>query len=200
MSHRRPLLLALAFAAALVLAACGSSDGGNGAGNGTDAAFVGAMVPHHEMAIDMAKLAQEKSKRAEIKQLAADIIKAQKAEIAQLKAIGHDLQTIKKTPLGIPSHMAGMDGDMTALEHASPFDRGFVDQMIPHHQGAIRMAYAELNKGRSPALQDIAKGIIDAQSREIVQMNEWRKEWYGRPSPAGGIPTGKEPGHAGHSS
>lgn len=34
----------------------------------------------------------------------------------------------------------GMAGDMSALDGAQPFDRAFIDAMVPHHQGAIRMA------------------------------------------------------------
>jgi len=33
---------------------------------------------------------------------------------------------------------------MIHLEEAIPFDRAFIDAMIPHHQGAIRMARLEL--------------------------------------------------------
>jgi uncharacterized protein (DUF305 family) len=60
--------------------------------------------------------------------------------------------------------------------------------MIPHHQGAIRMARAELAKGTNTKLRSIARGIITAQAAEIRQMNSWRKAWYGTTSPAGGVP------------
>jgi uncharacterized protein (DUF305 family) len=29
---------------------------------------------------------------------------------------------------------------------------------------------------------------VSAQSREIREMNRWRRQWYGAPSPAGGVP------------
>ena len=60
--------------------------------------------------------------------------------------------------------------------------------MVPHHQGAIRMAQIELAEGNDEETKSLARAIIEAQSREITQMNEWRTEWYGSPSPAGGIP------------
>ena len=73
----------------------------------------------------------------------------------------------------------GMDMDMTALERAKPFDRAFIDAMVPHHQGAITMAKAELAKGSQPALRKMADDIIAAQTKEIAQMKSWRKAWYG---------------------
>ncbi len=50
-----------------------------------DLRFIEAMIPHHEGAINMAKEAQTMAEHAEIKDLAADIITAQEAEIAQMK-------------------------------------------------------------------------------------------------------------------
>lgn len=49
-----------------------------------DLRFIEAMIPHHQSAIDMAKMAQPKAEHAELKQMADDIIKAQQKEIAQM--------------------------------------------------------------------------------------------------------------------
>lgn len=46
-----------------------------------DKAFAQAMIPHHQGAIEMAKLAQERGQHDEIQQLADDIIDAQEREI-----------------------------------------------------------------------------------------------------------------------
>ncbi|MCC5623674.1 DUF305 domain-containing protein, partial [Nostoc sp. CHAB 5715] len=50
-----------------------------------DLRFINAMIPHHESAVVMAKDALQKSQRPEIKNLAQEIIKAQDAEINQMK-------------------------------------------------------------------------------------------------------------------
>lgn len=50
-----------------------------------DQRFITAMVAHHNGAIAMAKDAQAKAEHPEIKQLAAEIIKAQESEVAQLQ-------------------------------------------------------------------------------------------------------------------
>ncbi len=96
-----------------------------------------------------------------------------------------------------------MDHDGAALEGADPFDRAFIDAMVPHHQGAIRMARAQLDKGSDGELDALDEDVIESQSREIEQMNEWRIEWYGKPSPAGGVPgegdsASEEDAHSGH--
>jgi uncharacterized protein (DUF305 family) len=50
-----------------------------------DRAFIKAMIPHHQSAIEMAAVANEKSENPRIKELAENIISAQKREIEQMK-------------------------------------------------------------------------------------------------------------------
>jgi uncharacterized protein (DUF305 family) len=49
-------------------------------------------------------------------------------------------------------------------------DGDFVAMMVPHHQGAIEMAQAELRYGRNEQLRRLAQEIIVTQRQEIVAM------------------------------
>ena len=51
-----------------------------------DVAFVGAMIPHHQGAIDMARAVLTHGKDEKVKAWAEQIIKAQEAEIAEMQA------------------------------------------------------------------------------------------------------------------
>lgn len=61
--------------------------------------------------------------------------------------------------------MAGM-----AVVPSGDVDRDFAAAMIPHHQGAIDMAQAELRYGRNEQLRRIAQEIIVEQQQEIAAM------------------------------
>ncbi len=57
-----------------------------------------------------------------------------------------------------------------AIRPAGDIDADFAAMMIPHHQGAIDMAKAELQYGTNEQLRRIAQEIIVEQQQEIVAM------------------------------
>lgn len=180
------LLAALALIAlAAVAVGCGGDDSGtksSSSGNATDAAFITDMTVHHRGAIEMAEVAQKRAEHPEVRQLAGNIISAQKGEISVMDTIGRDMHAMgmhEGGHMGMSQSQMGMDMDMPMLRRAKPFDRAFIDMMVPHHQGAIAMARQLLRKGEQPGLRKMADDIISAQTDEIAQMRRWRKAWYG---------------------
>jgi len=198
---RRAALGTTALAAALVLAACGSDNGSDtgsgtqtsasagaedtaGAHNDQDVSFAQGMIPHHQQAIQMSKMAASQASSTEVKDLAARIEKAQDPEIETmfgwLKSWGED----------VPSSMPGMDHgghsgssdmpgmmdteDMDELMKASGkgFDTMFLTMMVEHHEGAVEMATTEKDKGRYGPAEKLAGDIITAQNAEIEEMNK----------------------------
>jgi uncharacterized protein (DUF305 family) len=76
--------------------------------------------------------------------------------------------------MGPSGAMPGMmsSGQMQQMGQASgaAFDRMFLQMMIIHHQGAVTMAKTELKDGQNPDAGQLAKRIVDAQQREITEM------------------------------
>jgi uncharacterized protein (DUF305 family) len=75
--------------------------------------------------------------------------------------------------------MDRMDSGMMAVKPTDDPDRDFAAMMIPHHQGAIDMAKAELIYGHDPVLRRLAEGIIVEQQQEIELM---QRNLTGRPA------------------
>lgn len=159
------------------------------AGN-IDAHFIEQMIPHHEDAITMAKLAQTKAKRPEVKQLANSIIESQGKEITQMKSwyqdwYGRELptgdQVMNQHSMmgnnGMHMGVRGDQSDMTNLEQAADFDTEFVREMIPHHQMAVMMTSMLKNGTNRLEMQKLADDIIIAQTSEIELMRGWLIEW-----------------------
>lgn len=197
------------------------ASGSPSAASAFDRQFIDMMVPHHQSAVEMAKIADSRSQRPEIKQLAADIVRTQNAEIDQMKRwrrewFGSDqTPSMSQIPMvegmtmpdnttpmagGMPG-MPGMPGgpstgsagastmdmakDVEALRTApEPFDRAFIDAMIPHHQSAVAAARAAESRAQRPEIKELAQNIIRDQEREIAQLRPWRLAWFGADGPA----------------
>jgi uncharacterized protein (DUF305 family) len=195
------LVCVLAFAMLLFGAGCGNDDDDQGGGGGdkqaqaAEKAFLTAMVHHHESALDMARIAEDNGKDPFIKGLAEDIRTTQVREIAEMKRIhkarfGTTLQPDPKghDGLGLSAAEAGMTHSAAMneqLRSADPFDRAFVDEMVPHHRGAVRMADVVLAKTQDASIRRLAQSIATTQKREIREMNDFRTKEFGGPVPAG---------------
>ncbi|OGC88124.1 hypothetical protein A2419_01485 [Candidatus Adlerbacteria bacterium RIFOXYC1_FULL_48_26] len=66
---------------------------------------------------------------------------------------------------------------------AGTIDKHFIEQMIPHHEGAIAMANLALQKAKHPEIKTLATAIIAAQTKEIQSMNGWYQDWFGTSVP-----------------
>ncbi|GGX46972.1 DUF305 domain-containing protein [Streptomyces noursei] len=213
---RRLALTGLAAAAALLLAACGGTTEGNpenaakhggtpsatagttganpapGPVGDTDVMFAQMMIPHHQQALEMARLADGRAADPEIKKLVAAIEQAQDPEIQRmrswLKAWGkpesagsmpgmdHGSGSMDHGSMGHGSGMSGMmsEKDMKELKAAKgrDFDRKFASMMIEHHRGAIDMAEDEQKNGRNATAKKLADDVVRGQSAEVARMKK----------------------------
>ena len=155
-----------------------------------DKHFIEQMIPHHEGAVAMAKLALEKSKRQEIKTLANAIITGQTKEIGDMTLwyknwFGKDVPKVSTGMMGggmmsgSGMHMGGQE-DIYALQTATDFDKAFLEAMIPHHQLALMMVQMLESGTNRPEMIQLAKNITVSQSKEIKDMQGWYQEWYGK--------------------
>jgi uncharacterized protein (DUF305 family) len=150
-------------------------------GKYSDERFIDAMVPHHQGAIAMAEVALKNAEHEEIIQLSRNIISTQQAEIEELKSIKKEEFGTSNVPMEMSQEQMrgmGMMMDPQELANREPFDRAFIDAMIPHHQSAIEMAQVALENSDNPKIKELAENIISAQQEEIEQMTRWRQQWY----------------------
>lgn len=186
---KKKALAALILGISMALAACGNNSGDGATGtkfNKQDVTFAQEMIPHHQQAIEMAKLADKRTVSTEVKNLAAGIQAAQDPEIMKMEGWLKDWNK-PMTNGGMPgmNHgsagaMPGMmsDADMKSLQGAAEteFDMMFLTMMIKHHQGAITMAASEIANGKNDDTVALAKTIMSAQNGEIATMKDLLKK------------------------
>jgi uncharacterized protein (DUF305 family) len=73
---------------------------------------------------------------------------------------------------GMSNHM------MMMMMTGEVADRHFIEMMIPHHDGAVKMADLALKRSKNADVLKLAEAIKRDQTLEITQMRDWYKQWY----------------------
>ena len=144
-----------------------------------DLDFMQDMIPHHQGAIDMAKVVLQYGKDPEVNTLAENVIKAQDGEIAFMKAwlAKTDAASLATSPEATKGNGMAMDSMMKSMmtPYTGDADVDFIKGMIPHHQGAIDIAKVAIQYAKDPDVLKLAGDVVEAQEGEISFMNDWLK-------------------------
>jgi uncharacterized protein (DUF305 family) len=140
-------------------------------GKAFDRAFLSMMVPHHQMAVDMARAVLPVGKDATVKTWANRVIKDQAREITQMN-------TLLKSYGGSDAAMANMmktsmSGMADMVKKARNPDVAFVEGMVPHHASAIDMAKLALEKSSDARVLKLSRDIVRAQAQEMYDFRTW---------------------------
>ncbi len=140
--------------------------------NDTDVRFTQHMLPHHMQAVRNADIELAMGSAPEVKAVAQKIRDDQQKEIATMQGF---LQTFGASPTSAPAdQQAAWDKNTSDLRSAAtPQQRDvvFLTNMVPHHSAAVPMAQNEVELGKFPAAQDLAKSIKSSQRMQIAEMN-----------------------------
>ena len=148
-----------------------------------DITFMQDMIPHHNQAVQMAELVGDRTNRQELVDVAGRI------DVSQVDEIEFMQQWLRERGVQAPdptahdamhtSHkMAGMASpeQMADLARAegTAFDRMFLELMITHHEGAVKMVEELLEQPGSaydPVLFEFTTDVTNDQAAEIERMN-----------------------------
>lgn len=139
--------------------------------------FLSDVIAHHEGAIAMAYVALTNSSRPEIKDFANTIITMEKRNIDTTYMWRRDWY-------GDSNHIFidAIDPKITMIKDLGGkdenFDSRFLQAMIAHHEGAIKMLGEMLVPSTRGELRDMATTAIAGLSQDVVIMKQWLKEWY----------------------
>ena len=113
--------------------------------------------------------------------IAANAVNSQNTGMMNMMGMGQmnkimEQKEESKKNMGMGSSMDEMMGSMNNIS-GYDFDKAFIDAMIVHHEGAIKMAEQAEHRAQHQEIKDLAKNIISAQTSEIEQMKQWKKNW-----------------------
>jgi len=140
--------------------------------------FLYEMIPHHEAAVSMSENIMKYGHNEQVKQLAANIIRDQLEGIGKMEALK---EKIKMNPqVNMQAEEAYLKAYnniyktmITAMQDAKPtgnIDKDFLEEMIPHHEGAIKMSQNIMKYTQNNELKTILQNIITTQQKQLTEM------------------------------
>lgn len=157
-----------------------------------DTEFMQGMIHHHQQAIEMVEMLKARTKRDDMKMLGLKIEVSQNDELKMMKTwltdrkeelpMDHGHGQMMTNGAMMPP-MPGMltEKQMAALEAAKgpAFDRLFLQGMIQHHEGALKMVedlFATPGAGQDSIIFDFATHVDADQRMDISRMNAMLKK------------------------
>lgn len=165
--------------------------------------FMEGMIDHHQMALDMANDCIEKAEAESVRELCAQIIVDQSAEIELMRGWLLTWYNIAYEPMSMmdmmpsapaagghgghaghggmampdsdPAMMMGMFAGLNRLQGRA-YDIAWLEAMIDHHDDALHMSERILGRAQHADLIALANTIISAQSAEIALMESMIEE------------------------
>jgi len=141
----------------------------------SEEAYLVEMVAHHKEAVGAAQQLR-RSPRAEMREFADAISASQSAQMDQMRQWLADWYPDQSEKVNYRPMMR----DLTDLS-GQRLDRVFLEDMIWHHMAAVMMSRQLLSRGLSEhdEIVGLAETIRDEQHAEIVQMQQWLRDWFG---------------------
>jgi uncharacterized protein (DUF305 family) len=192
----------------LVAAVAGAGAGGwllaNRSGDGVsassvDAGFARDMSTHHTQAVIMAGYARLHTTNASVLLLANDVYDDQTFEIGEMQGWLDSWGLTRSTTLPTMGWMDGhhleadglMPGMATPAEitqlrtlTGNALDVDFLQLMIRHHQGGLQMEQYAASHASKSYVRDLAGKMQQAQSSEIIAMEQLLRQLGGTPLPS----------------
>lgn len=141
-----------------------------------DQRFIDTMKAHHDQAIQMARMAVDKTSSAEVRTMAQKMIADQERDEAEMRSWRE--QWFPGAPdvadLTVPGAEPMTAAHMERLQPLSghDFDHAFIEMMIPHHESAIAMGRDAATKGEHEEVRRKGQEIADKQQREVEELKK----------------------------
>ena len=141
--------------------------------------FIQCMIPHHQGAIYMCENLLMFTSNTQLKGLAENIIKTQTLGIEHMKDILNTTSGYTNSEKNVNCYVVKylkitekMIEKMKDSPRCVNINLNFINEMIPHHKGAIEMCESVLQYCIDPRLKFVADNIIKEQKHGIIELEK----------------------------
>lgn len=139
--------------------------------------FIVQMIPHHMAAIEMSENLLKYTTFIPLQNIAEGIITEQTKSIENMREIQCGCSELENSCRDVNLYQRRVDrimktmfSEMKNAYSTNNINANFMREMIPHHEGAIKMSYNALQYDICPELKPILYAIIKSQEKGVMQM------------------------------
>ena len=144
--------------------------------------FIVQMIPHHQAAIEMSENVLKYTENVTLRQIASNIIQEQTKSIENMRCIEKMCSRCINTKQDLCRYQERMDqimqimfSEMKCARATNQISCNFMWEMIPHHEGAVKMSQTTLRYNICPELVPVLQAIITSQEKGIEKMRQLEK-------------------------
>lgn len=143
-----------------------------------DQQFLGKMIPHHQMGVDMAQECIQKATHGELKDLCRQIASKQQEESGKMSSWLDSWY--RGQPGAKPSAMKNMQKNMQDLKAmtGAEYEIHFMNEMSSHHREALKDIEPCVSRASHGELKNLCTTMAADQRKEIEQMHGWLCDWH----------------------
>ena len=164
--------------------------------NLTDLEYLEHMIPHHQVAVDISIMLQNKTTSPRMQRILRELIRIQTYEIEMMimmkkkfpQKVSEDINNNKYTKTGsdfirpnklgltntyCDPHFFDPEAHMEHMKHMNLDDKMYLEHMIPHHQVAVDMSKILIKNTKNDFMLSLAYNIIKSQQEEIIMLNNY---------------------------
>lgn len=146
-----------------------------------DHQFIDTMLYHHQIAVEMASMAESQATLPEVQEMARMVLESQQSLADQLYALRQQIYGDALEAVNMKMHgmQALKNVNVEVLQNAQGlgFDQQFVRMMIEHYKGGVAMAMTELSKGKQLEVKELAQAIIKTQAGKVGELRKIKQEF-----------------------
>ena len=103
-------------------------------------------------------------------------------------------------PADLHQAMSKSMKEMQSMKMTGDVDPDFAMMMKHHHQSGVDMARVQVRDGKDPEMKEQAQKIIDAQTKEIAELDRWLQAHKANPAAkrGGESSSSGQSSHSGH--
>jgi uncharacterized protein (DUF305 family) len=142
--------------------------------------FLMTMIPHHQMAVDMAKDCVQKATHEELKTLCRTIASNQEKESGTMRSWLGSWYGGQPAPEPMPGMMKKHQGMMAVVKAltGAQYETRFMNEMSMHHRQALKDSKQCVDRASHAELKEFCTKMTADQQKEIDQMHTWLCDWH----------------------